>query len=333
MSRRCLLALALLAAPAGARADASASGARLREIARLIDSIPSESAAAVVVELRARTAAGGAHARAARRLLAALDSQDAARRLAERLAPVDPGGLRGRRVEDWESALLARRRAIAALSASPSWSGDQSLSEGVLSAGGRTVPATGLTLDRSLALGRSSFDASLSGALTPGGRVPEAEMDLSLTRPLSPRLRGYVSGYAEHDGLLGIRLATGLEAGVKADIVKTDRQTLTAGAGLGGSYEQDAVGQPYASPTASLSLSYRLRLAARLSITQAFSAERLFTFGSNSGSNDYDSVTSLVWRLSRKWSLSLSHEFVADQEAVPGFPAQRSSTFLSLTLR
>ncbi len=322
MTRGWTLVFVLLAAATAARGQADAR-ARLEKIAALVAGTSELGAPETRRLLRARAENGGA---AAKELLDALSTPARADALARKLAPFDPDGTSAARVRTLARLLETRRRAQAALAGASQWTGNEDFFAGAESAANGLAPAYGISLDRSRTLGGYSVDASGSAELGPGGRAPELDLSVTGSRRLTNGLRAYASADAYRDELLGIRLGVGVEAGVKADVIHSSRQTLTLGAGAGGSYERDAVGRPYSSPTAALNLDYTLKLTSRLKLEQTVVAQRFLDFGAN----DYDSVTSLAWRLSRDWSVKLSREFVRDQGAVPGYPAQRSETLLSL---
>ncbi|NNN05374.1 MAG: DUF481 domain-containing protein [Elusimicrobia bacterium] len=322
MTRRWTLALVLLAAATLARGETDLR-ARLDRISALVAGTSELGAPATRQLLRARADKGSA---AAKELLDALSTPQRADALAQKLAPFDPDGALAARVRTLARLLETRRRARTALAGASQWSGSEDLFAGAESAGNGLAPAYGISVDRSREAGGNSIDASASAELAPGGRAPELDLSVTGSRRLNNELRAYASADAYRDELLGIRLGVGVEAGVKADVLHSSRQTLTVGAGAGAAYERDAVGRPYSSPTTTLNLDYTLKLTSRLKVEQTVAAQRFLDFGSN----NYDSVTSLVWRLSRRWSVKLSHELVRDDGAVTGYPAQRSETLLSL---
>lgn len=321
MTRGWKLLFILLAAATVARGEAD-SRARLERISALVAGTSELGAPATRQLLRARAEKGGTEAK---ELLDALSTPTRADALARELAPFDPDGSLAARVRTLARLLETRRRAQTALTGASEWTGSEDLFAGTESAGNGLAPAYGISLDRSRTLGGYSVDASASAELGPGGRAPELNLSVTGSRRLTNGLRAYASADAYRDELLGIRLGTGVEAGLKADVLHSSRQTLTLGAGAGAAYERDAVGRPYSSPTAALNLDYTRNLTSRLKVEQTVAVQRFLDFGSN----NFDSVTALVWRLSRTWSVKLSREVVRDEGAVPGYPAQRSETLLS----
>jgi hypothetical protein len=349
--RRLVLAAAVFAlagSPARPQAAPTAPDAELPQIAQALRQTGALAPKAARDALKARAQAGDA---AARDLLAALESRDAAVKLGARLASLDASGSLGGRLLELETTLEAARRSDAALAAA---NGDKSLPPlpnpetpkapedeqgwekavevfaGAASAGRFRLPATGVAGEAEYTHAPWKLELGGRGLVTPDAQGLPLEGDLSadLSRQiLGPRVRAVVGADWHRDDLMGIQRDSGVHAGLEGDLISSARQTLTLGFGYGLTSERHGDGTSEAHPITLTQLEYDLKLASRLAFQQQFELDQN---PRDRGDYEIESVTSLVYKLSKDFALRFAHEFSGRGQPVPGFAPRRNETTFGL---
>jgi hypothetical protein len=349
MTRRFAAALFFVALGVCARAQSAApTDAELPAIAACLKTTDKIGPRAAGMALKARADSGDS---AARELLAALGSRQAATELGVRLIPLDPDGSLRLRLTELATSLEAARRAdVAAANAKndkvleplPSAGGDDDKQgwetavepfAGAASAGRFRLPAMGVAGQAEYTRDPWKLELGARALATPGaGGLPlEGDLEADFSRQIfGPRLRAVIGADYHRDDLMGIARDTGFHAGLEGDIVATARQTLTLGLGLGAASEHHLDGQSEHHPITVAELEYDVKLATRLAFQQQFEVEQNPREGTD---HEYVSITSLAYKLSKEFSLRLSHEFSGRGQPVPGFAPSRSETTLGLVWR
>ena len=205
------------------------------------------------------------------------------------------------------------------------------LNAGQMSAGRLRAPMFDVRAGLGYKNGPWDSDFAVEGLVAPnGGHAPGVyTLETGVSRRIGDTKNSvFLEGNLERDDLLGVRLSQSLRAGLSRDFIDSARQALTLAVAVGPNIEGTAAGTDhFISPSASLD--YTLHLNPFWSVVQKVETE----FNASDWHDiELSSVTSLVWKVSKKLSVEAAYALKSRTEQVPGYAQSRSSPMIKLHL-